>query len=483
MKFIRTALLTSLVATLASASPVGAANDNPTWQAAQTVRLPAGATELSQGYLPTLSCPSAGNCVAAGAVADASSNLQGLVLTENAGVWGAPQQLTPPVDAGPNPYMTIYSLSCVTIASCAAVGSYQDSNGNVQSFVANETTGTWSTALKVTLPANALGSGQVSNVKTVSCASAGNCSAAGSYFDNNTSYPRTVVFTVVESAGNWSRAQALAMPGDANFNPFASASQITCHGAKNCDAVGSYIDTNGTARGLLISQVNGRWTTHALTLPGNANAYPQSSLSEVTCVSSGNCVAIGTYADTNGYLQGLIATEARGVWGRAQTMVMPTNAAASPHVFFYGYNGVSCSSVGNCAAGGQYRDRSNNYQGFLINETTGAWQPATQLVLPSGAQSGGRNGGVVAVSCLSSSACSAGAAYLDGAGNYQALVVNEVGGSWLAGKKVTLPAGATTVGVAGGVYGLICHPSGPCTATGSYLDPTGTYQGFTVSST
>jgi len=482
MKFIRTALLTSLAATLASASPVGAVSGNPAWHAAQAVRLPAGATELSQGYLPALSCPSAGNCVAGGAFADAAGSLQGLVLTENAGTWGAPRQLTPPADAGQNPYLTIYSLSCVTVANCAAVGSYQDANGDVQSFVASEAAGTWSTAQKVTLPANALGSGQVSNVKTVSCASAGNCSAAGSYLDSNATYPRTVVFTVVESAGTWGRAQSLALPTDANFNPFASVSQLTCHGAKNCDAVGSYVDANGAARGLLVNQVNGSWTTRAMALPGNANAFPLSSLSELTCVSTGNCVAIGTYADATGSLEGLVVTESKGVWGRAQTMVMPADAAISPHVFFYGYNGVSCSSVGNCAAGGQYRDRSNNYQGFLINEVDGAWQPATRLVLPSGAQSGGRNGGVVAVSCSGDGACSAGAAYLDGAGKYQALVVNEVGGDWLAGKRVSLPAGATTVGVAGGVYGLVCHPSGPCTATGSYLDPTGTYQGFTVSS-
>jgi len=61
------------------------------------------------------------------------------------------------------------------------------------------------------------------------------------------------------------------------------------------------------------------------------------------------------------------------------------------------------------------------------------------------------------VSCRSAGNCSAGAAYLDASSEYQALVINEVGGQWEAGLKITLPTGNNTVGVDGGVYGLICH--------------------------
>jgi len=47
-----------------------------------------------------------------------------------------------------------------------------------------------------------------------------------------------------------------------------------------------------------------------------------------------------------------------------------------------------------------------------------------------GSADGRRNGGVVAVSCRSAGNCSAGAAYLDASSEYQALVINEVGGQW-----------------------------------------------------
>ena len=62
------------------------------------------------------------------------------------------------------------------------------------------------------------------------------------------------------------------------------------------------------------------------------------------------------------------------------------------------------------------------------------------MKLPAGAQEAGKNGGVVAVSCVSVGNCSAGAAYLDGSGDYQALVVNRVSGTWQTGTKVALPA-------------------------------------------
>ena len=84
------------------------------------------------------------------------------------------------------------------------------------------------------------------------------------------------------------------------------------------------------------------------------------------------------------------------------------------------------------------------------------------------------------MSCRSVGNCSAGGAYLDGTNNYQALIVNEVDGVWQTGRRVLLPDGASTIGVDGGVYGLVCHASGPCTAIGSYLKTSTSYQGFTV---
>jgi len=87
--------------------------------------------------------------------------------------------------------------------------------------------------------------------------------------------------------------------------------------------------------------------------------------------------------------------------------------------------------------------RHEHLRGFFVNEVKGTWRTATEMALPASAQMAGKNGGVVAVSCRSAGNCSAGAAYLDGSTEYQALVVNEVGGRWETGLKITLPTATT----------------------------------------
>lgn len=483
MRMRRIVVLAASVLTLLATSPAGASSAAPTWPVAQSLPLPSGASGLNQGYLPGLSCPSAGNCTAAGAFLDVNGATQGLLISESAGSWGSPVELALPSNAGTDPLATFNGLSCPSVGNCAAVGTYQDSTGDGQSFVVDEASSSWATATQITLPSNALSSGQNSQIKAVSCKSAGNCSAVGTYLDQTKPIAKVEGFTLNEVGGKWGVAVAIKLPANANFNPFVALSQIECSSVANCTAVGSYIDAENVTRPLLVSEVNGSWSpAKALSLPNNANAYPLASLSEMTCLASGDCVAIGTYTSNSGAIEGMITTESSGIWGRAVAMSMPPNAAANPHVFFYGFNGISCASIGSCSAGGQYRDRSGNYQGFLIDSTNGTWRPASELVLPSGALYAGRNGGVVAVSCSSAGNCSAGAAYLDGTGNYQAFIVNEVNNTWQAGTKIVLPSGATAVGTGGGIYGLVCSSSGACTATGSYLDSTGNYQGLSLTS-
>ena len=257
--------------------------------------------------------------------------------------------------------------------------------------------------------------------------------------------------------------------------------QVACASPGDCSAVGSYIDANNVTHALIVSEAAGTWSPGvSLLLPGNASAYPTASLSAITCSRGASCTAIGSYEDSRGNYEGLAVTETNAKWGRAIEMRMPASAGANPHVFFYGYGGVSCRTKGNCSAGGQYRDASGDYQGFLVSEVNGVWQSATKLKLPASAQQAGKNGGVVAVSCASPGNCSTGAAYVDASGNYQALVANQVAGQWQIGTKVTLPPGATTVGVDGGVYGVVCQKSGACVATGSFLSGATNYQGFTI---
>jgi hypothetical protein len=481
VKFRRTALLVAPLSLMLWALPAAATSTVPQWHAAKVVSLPSGATGLPDGFLPALSCPSAGNCSAGGSYSDGSGNVQGLVLNEVKSVWKAPTRLVPPSQADKDPSLTINALSCSTAGNCVAVGSFEDTHSNGLSFVADEVDGKWKSAQNAALPTNASSTVQNSELHSIVCWSPGNCSAIGSYLDNTQPTGYVQGFEINEVRGVWGRARETKLPADANADPYVSINQVACTHAGNCVAVGSYINKNNATEGLVIPEVRGAWTNAAVVvLPGDASAYPGASLSEVVCVSTENCSALGTYTTAAAAIDGMTVSENHGVWERAVAMAMPSGAATNPHTFFYGYDGLACPSIGNCSAGGQYLVGTSTYEGFFINEVNGVWQGATEMGLPGGSEMAGKNGGVVAVSCRSVGNCSAGAAYLDGSSSYQALVVNEVAGHWRTGQKITLPTGNNTVGIDGGVYGLVCHRTGPCTATGSYLQTLTNYEGFTV---
>jgi hypothetical protein len=479
MKLARTTLVVATLVTLGTAIP--AAATLPAWNDAKSVALPSGAKGIPDGFLPTLTCVSAGNCEAGGSYTDANNRVEGLILTESNGVWTAPTSLKPPAGAAADPGVTIYTLSCGAVGDCGAAGSYEDSAGDTLAFYANEVGGTWAPAHQVELPANALAKDQNAAIRSIDCPSAGNCSAVGNYDDNNSVSSRDEGFVELEIKGVWHRATEIAIKGSTNFNPFVAMGQVACASNGRCAAVGSYINANDVTEGLVVDENGNVWDQgQALSLPANASAFAGATLSEVTCVKDSSCAVFGSYYQRGGAIEALGAGESHGVWGRAVEVTMPANADTNPHVFLYGFGGIACASSGNCSVGGQYEASNGDYEGFLANETDGTWSSAQELSLPSGALSAGKNGGVVALACPAVGNCRASGAYLDASNHYQAVVVTETNGVWATGVKVVLPNNATSVGVDGGIYSLICSSPSSCLGTGSYLEGTSTYEGFTL---
>src|SRR6266849_4166507 len=124
--------------------------------------------------------------------------------------------------------------------------------------------GTWHTAQKVPGAAT-LNKGGEAQVQSVSCASAGNCSAGGDYKDSSV---RHQAFVVSEVNGAWHTA--VEVPGTAALNQRGNAgvTSVSCGSAGNCSAGGLYI--GGSSWGSLpfvVSQVNGTWHT-AVEVPG-----------------------------------------------------------------------------------------------------------------------------------------------------------------------------------------------------------------------
>jgi hypothetical protein len=198
-------------------------------------------------------------------------------------------------------------------------------------------------------------------VSSVSCASAGNCSAGG--YVTDPSIEAQLAFVVSEVNGKWQKAEVVPGIGAATAG-FASVASVACASAGNCSAGGSYRSGPSSFQAFVVSEVRGRWAK-AKEVPGTAtlNKGGNATITSVSCAAPGNCSAGGNYS--NGNTQAFVVSEAKGSWGKAEevpgTAALNTGGHAS-------INSVSCASANRCSAGGYYGDGATP-EGFVVSKT------------------------------------------------------------------------------------------------------------------
>jgi hypothetical protein len=167
--------------------------------------------------------------------------------------------------------------------------------------------GTWGTAIEVP-GLGSLNQGGAARLASVSCGSAGNCVAGGGYLDGS---GRGQAFVAGETNGTWRRA--IEVPGSEILNAGggATATSVSCASAGNCAAVGSYRDRSGHYQAFVVSLTNGTWDT-AIEIPGSAtlNAGGDARVASVSCRSAGRCAVGGTYRDGAGHTQAFVVNQA-----------------------------------------------------------------------------------------------------------------------------------------------------------------------------
>src|SRR6266704_2866552 len=305
----------------------------------------------------------------------------------------------------------VRSVSCASAGNCTIGGSYRDGHSHGQAYVVSERNGRWGTAIEI--PGTARLNAQQIGDTSVSCAGAGNCAARGLYVDGQR---RTHLFVLSQRNGRWSAATVV--PGTVG-GVRAGVYSMWCDSAGRCVAGGVYSDRQGRQQAFVASERNARWGT-AIEIPGtahlNAGGYPQ--VSSVSCPSARNCAAGGWYLDSSGNRHAFIVSERNGRWGTA--IEIPGTRARS------WVNSVSCGSAGNCAADGGYIDNSGSIRPFLAGEQNGRWAaiefPGIASLLSSIPGHAG-NAEVSAMSCLIGY-CLAGGYYDDYFGQMQAFVVS-----------------------------------------------------------
>jgi hypothetical protein len=302
-----------------------------------------------------------------------------------------------------------------------------------------------------------------------------------------TANAQTVTVTATSTTSGTGAASpwrpAIEVPGLKALNKGgeASISSMSCRAPGNCAAIGTYVDGHKTGQVFVVSENKGRWAK-AIALPGFGALNKHGDIvttAFVSCGSVGNCSAAGDYQDRSGKFQVFVATETKGRWGKA--IVVPglkaLNQGGGAEV-----NSLFCSPGGNCLVGGSYKARHAIFQAFVASEKNGKWGNAIPVPGLQALNVGGF-AEVLSVSCGSSGNCAAGGDYLDTSSPFgaQGFVASEKNGTW--GDAIEVPGlQALNVGHHAVVASVSCASSGNCSAGGGYT-PAGPHQpgqGFVV---
>ena len=313
--------------------------------------------------------------------------------------------------------------------------------------------GSWGTAQEVRGLPN-YSSGPLGQVESVSCAAPGDCAAAGQFAASNGA---NEVFVVNQAGGSWGTAKEV--PGIASLNGAGQAKvlSMSCASPGNC-AAGGYYTTSTAQEAFVVNQTGGSWGA-AKETAASLNTGEGAQVTSVSCASPGNCAAGGYYTTSTGAQEAFVVNQTGGSWGAAKAV--PGTAALNTRGQAKVYS-VSCTSPGNCSAGGSYFATGPYIGAFVVTETSGSWGTAKET---AAALNTGGSAQVTSVSCASPGNCAAGG-YLSGSSGLEAFVVDETGGSW--GTAEVVPGTANTE-VDAEVEMVSCASPGICAAGGYYM--------------
>ena len=197
---------------------------------------------------------------------------------------------------------------------------------------------------------------------------------------------------------------------------------MSCPSSEDCVAVGFYADASSSLHGVILTQSDGVWKSEETQLPGDAALDPGVQLNAVTCVSVGNCTAVGSYDSSSGAILPLTVAEVDGIWSAGDTPKLPADAGSAPGSAA-AITGIACVPQStSCTAVGFYTDLGGAQQGLILTEDGGRWAPPLAAMLPANADTTG-HANLNVVACASSGSCTAAGTFTDETGHGLPFVV------------------------------------------------------------
>lgn len=329
------------------------------------------------------------------------------------------------------------AVSCTSGRACTAVGSHAASLSSRTFTLAERWNGTRWRIQHTVLP-----HGTVSGTLFgVSCASATACTAVGSAYVKATGL--TVNLAEAWNGTSW-RVQAIPNPKN---SADGSLRGVSCMSRSACTAVGYY----GTAAGRVLAVAerwNGaRWAIQPAPRPAGAVS---AEFTGVSCATAHACTAVGYYTGTVGARP--FAEAWNGTRWHIQAVPLPRGSFGGT------LTAVSCTSPSGCTATGTNFSTTGPTLAERWNGTRWSVQPTPY---PANSGASRREVELNAVSCASTTACTASGAYAPG-GHSAYFLEAWNGRSW---RLVTAPVPAGFV--QGALNGMSCAPA-RCTAVGAW---------------
>ena len=428
------------------------------------------------------------------------------VPSTHAASWGKAIEVPGTAALNSGGFAGVDSLSCTSAGNCTAGGGYRFGSTD-RAFVANEKDGVWGTAISTEerntlwhavidgLETSHLSRAHLSQgfatVETVECTKPGSCVAGGSYYDGRSGCGIEdgycyQAYVVTKTKGVWGKP--IEVPGTAKLNSDGDGSldTISCWSTGNCTAVGTFM--SGLAalsdEAFFVEERNGVWGK-AIRFPfptAMLDADGGYGITDLFCDSAGSCAATGGAPSVSVF----VVNKTHGTWGKPIPVpgLEPLEEGGSDAVM----RALSCTTARFCTAGGSYTvgmnpdDSSTGHvEPFLVTETNGVWGTA---FTPPGFDdlNEGEFSDLFSISCATATSCAAGGMYTDDSHRQQGFVVSETNGVW--GEAIEVPGSAALSvghnenGSDAEVDQVVCATADSCTAGGFYTDRAGHQQAF-----
>jgi hypothetical protein len=281
-------------------APIGGANEAlVTTSINAPAQLVPGIQQLNAGHaaeVDSVSCASAGDCLAGGFYTDAGLHAHPFIAADKNSTWGPGTEVPGLASAGSvATAASVLSVACPAEGDCSTGGFFTDGNQHEQAFVYSQAHGAW--GIPQPIPAVArLNSGGRAHVVAVSCGAPGDCSAVGQY----AGAAGTQGFALSEAGFTWRMTPKVRL-----FPTPYAYTQLSCPAAGTCVAGGSQTDGTGHDRPFVELETGGRWgSAHELAPKLNQG---DGELTALSCPKPGVCAAGGSYTDERGNVRAFVA--------------------------------------------------------------------------------------------------------------------------------------------------------------------------------